>query len=225
MTECRIENITYVNGILDRCMLDPGEITLGGNVIGHFLSCYSGVPGSGTPVINMGGSGQGLAMRNYNGGITLRNKTGVDAVSIDLNSGQVILENTVVAGQIVVRGVGKLIDTSGNEILTGTWNGVTIINETIKGPVTVDNAAIADAVWDEPIADHLNAGSTGEALSNAGASGNPWDAPLLGNNTEGTFGYLLQTTFINYFTNILNNIASATLRTINRRTGSQPNQK
>ena len=37
---------------------------------------------------------------------------------------------------------------------------------------------IANAVWDEQIANHLEAGSTGKQLDNAGASGNPWDYPV-----------------------------------------------
>jgi len=35
----------------------------------------------------------------------------------------------------------------------------------------VDPAAIADAVWDEPVADHLGVGSTGAALESGGAGG------------------------------------------------------
>jgi hypothetical protein len=35
-------------------------------------------------------------------------------------------------------------------------------------------AAIADGVWDETLSGHLASGSTGEALNNAGGSGNPW---------------------------------------------------
>jgi len=35
-------------------------------------------------------------------------------------------------------------------------------------------AAIADQVWDETLSGHLASGSTGEALNNAGGSGNPW---------------------------------------------------
>jgi hypothetical protein len=188
LSECRIYDLDYVNGILDRSVLDPGIITLGGGVVGHFLSCYSGVPGVGTPIIDMGGSGQGLAMRNYNGGITLRNKTGADAVSIDLNSGQVILENSVIAGQIVVRGVGKLVDINGDDILTGTWNGVTIINETVKGPVSVDVQSIVDGVWDEATAGHQDSGSTGKALTDAGGAGNPWDVPVPANPVSGSYG-------------------------------------
>lgn len=37
---------------------------------------------------------------------------------------------------------------------------------------------IADKVWDEAIAAHLASGSTGEALNNAGGSGNPWITDL-----------------------------------------------
>ena len=46
-------------------------------------------------------------------------------------------------------------------------------------------AAIADAVWDEAIADHLDAGSTGEALNGATAAGNPWLAVLEAPYTAG----------------------------------------
>jgi hypothetical protein len=47
---------------------------------------------------------------------------------------------------------------------------------------------LADVIWDEPIAEHLTAGSTGKALSDAGAAGNPWSAPISGNTSPGTFG-------------------------------------
>lgn len=40
-------------------------------------------------------------------------------------------------------------------------------------PAAPSVAAVADGVWDEAIGGHLGAGSTGEALSNAGAAGTP----------------------------------------------------
>ena len=55
-----------------------------------------------------------------------------------------------------------------------------------------DTARLADAVWDELTADHQIAGSTGEALADAGAAGNPWSADLASNNTAGTFGAFVQ---------------------------------
>ena len=39
-------------------------------------------------------------------------------------------------------------------------------------------ASIADAVWDEAISGHKAAGTTGKALSDAGAAGDPWSAPV-----------------------------------------------
>lgn len=62
-------------------------------------------------------------------------------------------------------------------------------------------AAIADAVWDEAIAGHAGAGSTGEALSDAGAAGTPptvgeiadavWDEDLTGHTTTDSAGEIL----------------------------------
>jgi ActR/RegA family two-component response regulator len=52
-------------------------------------------------------------------------------------------------------------------------------------------AAIADAVWDEPIAGHLGAGSTGAAVNAAGSSGDPWSTPLPGAYGAGTAGNIL----------------------------------
>lgn len=112
LRNCLITDLNYVYGIIETCILGLGTITLGGSDTAHFLDCWSGVVGSGTPTINMGGSGQPLSLRNYNGGIKLTNKSGTDKVSIDLNSGQVVLDSTVINGEIVIRGVGKLTDNS-----------------------------------------------------------------------------------------------------------------
>lgn len=53
-------------------------------------------------------------------------------------------------------------------------------------------AQIAAEVWDTVLSDHQTAGSTGEALNDAGGAGNPWSATLASNNTPGTFGYFVQ---------------------------------
>ena len=121
--DCIITNLNYISGVIERCILDAGTITLGGGATAHFINCASGVPGQSTPIIDMGGSGQSLALRNYNGGIQLRNHSGGEAVSIDLNSGQIILEDTLTSGEIVCRGVGKLVDNS---------NGATVIDEMLS---------------------------------------------------------------------------------------------
>jgi hypothetical protein len=53
--------------------------------------------------------------------------------------------------------------------------------------------AIADAVWDEAISGHAVSGSTGEALSAAGAAGDPWITALPGAYSSGQAGYIVGT--------------------------------
>jgi hypothetical protein len=50
---------------------------------------------------------------------------------------------------------------------------------------------IADAVWDEAVAEHTAPASTGAALTVSGTAGDPWIAPLPGAYAEGSAGYLL----------------------------------
>ena len=141
LKDCRLTELEYIWGFIESCVLED-TVTLGGTQPAHFLDCYSGIPGTATPTIDCGGNGPPLAVRNYNGGLKLTNKSGVAAVSIDLNAGQVILASTVTAGEIVVRGSGKLIDEAGDPIFTGTWNGATIINETINAPVLAKEGSL-----------------------------------------------------------------------------------
>lgn len=129
INHCRLLALNYVDGFIQDCVLE-GTVTLVGDA--HFLNCWSGVPGVTTPIIDFAGNAVALALRNYNGGITLRNKTGAQSVSIDLNSGQIILESTVTNGTIVCRGVGKLINNS---------VGATIVNEVLG------TSTVASAVW------------------------------------------------------------------------------
>lgn len=131
---CIVSTLSFVSGVIENCILAAGTITLGGSAQAQLVNCASGVAGTGTPIINMGGSGQDLTMRNYSGGIKIENKTGADVVSLDLSSGQVILDDaTVTAGVIIVRGVGKLRSESGADIPSGAYNGTTIVNELIEG--------------------------------------------------------------------------------------------
>lgn len=52
-------------------------------------------------------------------------------------------------------------------------------------------AEIADQVWDEALAGHLAAGSTGEALNAAGAAGDPWTTQLPGAYGAGSAGKII----------------------------------
>ena len=135
---CVLGTTSVIDGFIFQTAFSDGvTVTLGATSIANFLDCFSGTPGLGTPIIDMNGSGSSLAMRGYSGGIEVINKTGPESVTIDLNSGQVILANTVTQGVIAIRGVGALTDGS---------TGTTIVNT----DGLLNQPLIAGAVWDEP---------------------------------------------------------------------------
>jgi hypothetical protein len=127
LARCEIGVLSILNGIVRSCSLSSALITLGGGNPTAFIDCFSGVPGLGTPTIDMGGSGQALSIRNYNGGIAIANKTGADFISVDMASGQIILEDTVTTGTIVMRGIAAWAN---RESYAG---GATIVNQLIDG--------------------------------------------------------------------------------------------
>lgn len=111
--DCVLWDIEYFSGYVHHSVLTNSTITLSNNAVALFLHCYSGVPGSDTPIIDMGGSGQSLGLRNYNGGIKLINRTGTDGVSLDMNAGQVVLGSTFTGDPAYIRGTYKITLESG----------------------------------------------------------------------------------------------------------------
>ena len=150
---CFIGNLINFKGIMRDTLLE-GNITLTGDEAVHLIDCRSAVLGVTTPIIDMGGSGRGLGVRNYSGGIKLINKTGSESVSLDFNSGQVIIDSTCINGDIVIRGNCTVTDNS-----TGNCNvinqsihsllkrtlGLTQENFRIKSPVYDDNNSLISA--------------------------------------------------------------------------------
>lgn len=215
LRDCLINNLIYVKGFIEQCVLSVGTTVLAGSEVAHFLDCWSGQPGVGTPIIDMGGSGQSLALRNYNGGIKLINKTGPESVSIDLNSGQVIIDNTVTSGDIILRGVGKWTN---KETYTG---GANVIDELVDGRDLTDihAAHFNKRFWnkiDETITIYDTDGVTALyvfdtnadmslidpqaaveplTISMLGADGTPYDLPLILVDEDGT-NYAITSTFL-----------------------------
>jgi len=145
LERCLISNLNYVNGLLIDCALASGTITLGAGTQALFENCYSAVAGTSTPIVDMNGTGT-VVIRGYKGGIQLDNYSGVGSSSLDLDSGQIKLNPAnITSGIFVVRGVGKLIDSStGDRIPSGTWNGgVTIINELVDSKDIKDTLLVS----------------------------------------------------------------------------------
>ena len=111
LQNCEIGSLTFVTGLISECIL-TGTIVLGGSGPANILNCVDGVAGLGIPIVDMGGDGPDLIVRNYSGGIQIINKTGSAEASIGMNSGRVLIESTVTDGTLLIRGISKVVDNS-----------------------------------------------------------------------------------------------------------------
>ena len=162
--DCSIYDLHNFNGLVKDSLLEPGTlyITGSGYTTTHFLNCWSGVPGSSTPTIDMGGSGSALSVRNYNGGIQIQNKTGPEAISLDINSGQVKLMNTITNGEIVIRGVGQLSVNQATGSSTVNTNGL-MAKDTISDAVL--NTSLVSYTDQNTVASALRFAEYGNVVS------------------------------------------------------------
>ncbi len=140
-----------------------------------YVTEYYNILVADVPTIDMGGSGSSLAVRNYNGDLLIKNKTGAEAINIDLNSGHIVLDETVVAGNIKIRGTGKLTDNSVGAVV----DSVDLVNP-LNIAATTDTVLTAShgaGDWSEVT---LADGAITAAKIAAGAIG-AVQAPLLAN--------------------------------------------
>jgi len=165
---CTVGDLDYLEGCISNCML-IGTITLGGSASTQLVKCTDGLPGVGVPTIDIGGSGRDLGVWGYHGGIKLINKTGPESVSVNMDTGRLILDSTITNGSILVKGVGLIEDNSGPDAYVDT-NGL------VGGPT------IKDFVWDAYRADHTISGTFGGDFSDAGATVEEIDAYLSANH-------------------------------------------
>ena len=88
-----------------------------------------------------------LSVRGYNGGLTIKDSNQItDRVTVELTGGSLTYDASCTAGVMVARGVGKFVDqTTGATVVDETINREYL--ETLDVTATVDEAAIATAVW------------------------------------------------------------------------------
>ena len=145
-----VENLDGFSGsIIDSLLM--GTITLSGTENSFIINCIDGFAGFGLPIINFGGSGRGVNIRGYQGGLRLENKSGPEDVSIGLNAGRLEIASDVTAGQIIVRGVGQISENSGSADVFDSG--------LVNAQITADN------VWDEDTAGHTEQGTFGAELA------------------------------------------------------------
>lgn len=133
--ECVVGTVNYVNGFIYNSAL-AGTITLGGSANASVQGCWQQTQS--TPVtVDMGGSGQQLAMSDYNGDVTLSNCTGEGKTYIS-GRGHVTLDSTLSSGTFTIygdmtytnnmTGTAVLVDRTSSEL---TWDN--------KKALTIDN--------------------------------------------------------------------------------------
>lgn len=116
--ECEMGTCTLDHAHLKHCGLSD-VITLTAAKQYTFQHCYSQVPGSGTPAIDFGVAvgNTGINMRDYSGGIEVRNmgQSGTDTMSLE-GMGQLIINANCVGGTIAIRGSFSVTDNSGGAV-------------------------------------------------------------------------------------------------------------
>lgn len=120
---------------------------------------------------------------SYVGGVTVFDE---DLTTIDINATTLGTVTTATTATNLTN-----LPTIPANWLTAAGTAADFTTEIAAGLPTV--AGIADGVWDELIAGHAVSGSTGEALSAAGAAGDPWITALPGAYTAGQAGYIIGT--------------------------------
>lgn len=108
-----------LNGYFENCTLD-GDLTCltGSDVL--IKNCSSNIAGLSRPSISLNGAGTvQLSVRSYSGGIDIRDcNTPGDNCTVELVAGSVSLAASCTDGNIVIRGVGALQDSSTGTTVT-----------------------------------------------------------------------------------------------------------
>lgn len=123
--------------------------------------------------------------------IGLKVKNNLDAaITSRLASGNVTVGGYA-AGQTPA---DSILVTPANKLATDASNRVTVGSNADKTGYALtagEEDAIVDKVWDEATAGHQTAGTTGKALTDAGAAGDPWSTALPGAYGAGTAGKIM----------------------------------
>lgn len=98
-------------------------------------------------------------------------------------AGDIVGDTNDIQARLPAALVGGRMDSSVGAMAANTLNASALATDAVD--------EIVDATWDEAIAGHLTAGSTGNALNAAGSAGDPWSTPLPGAYGAGTAGKII----------------------------------
>lgn len=143
---CAILDITNFNGFMFQSALF-NTVEIGGSSTALILSCYSGIPlGTADPFIDMGDDDTTLIVRDWNGGMQMKNLTGSNGICLDFNTGTFTIDAscTTQSVNIPIRGTCKLVNNGSSTV--------------------IDNRMYNDTVWDYS-PDDVADGSLGEKVN------------------------------------------------------------
>lgn len=113
-----LDGVSGLNGRFVDCGLTGTQVALDGvGAALAFINCYSNISGfANTPILDLGAARANdidLIVRGHKGGWRLQNMNRAgDSCSIDVQSGQVVLDSTVTDGMLGLRGSGDLTNNS-----------------------------------------------------------------------------------------------------------------
>lgn len=104
----------------------------------------------GVPSVLVANTNINVSFTNANDTFEIQSLTAGSEVNIGFSAGKLLLNSSCVGGTVIVSGNGTLENSSQGSVVDQT------------GLMSMDT--VSEAVWDEPLADHLDDGSTGFAL-------------------------------------------------------------
>jgi hypothetical protein len=123
-----VYDLTYQNGWFDTCGLSGSLCMINTQPNATFFSCFSMVPGTGSPLLDFAGSSNSLVnIRMYSGGIRFKNYASSTNIStVEFTAGRMNIDPTCSDGLLSVRGTAYL---------NGTGSGVNLETGSLFNPV------------------------------------------------------------------------------------------
>lgn len=172
-------------------------VTGNGTGNGATITSGSGATGDGVQMIAASTNGDGLQLTKTGTGSDLNATVTplVLAKTTNITGFNDIAATAIVSAGAITTLAGAVVNVDLVDVLT-TYTGNTVQTGDSFARIGANGAgltATVDLVWDEAIAGHLSAGSTGLALNSAGAAGDPWSTAVPGAYGAGTAGFVLGT--------------------------------
>lgn len=108
---------------------------------------------------------------------------GIDVVAVKADTASIQADTNDLQARVPATLVSGRMDASVGAMAADTLTASALATSAVD--------ELVDGVWDEAIAGHLTAGSTGAALNAAGGSGDPWATAIPGAYGAGTAGKIL----------------------------------